>query len=237
MLYDLIFASIIIIAVVNGWRKGAAKSLLSLVAFSAAIVFAIFLARPLAQLIYTTFIKSSLESKIAGFIVESPAGAIAFEAAAFLASLPKTLLEMLKYWGTADQLTSGSASYAQSASTAVVQIENAVSPVIITVITGIVCVLLFIVLRLLLGFVAKGIAKIFRISLLKFPDSLLGGVLGLLKGAVVILALIVLLKLLYPILNEPVPFVYTGLGASQIASFIEEKEILSFLTDSLIYGI
>ena len=52
-----------------------------------------------------------------------------------------------------------------------------------------------------------------------------------------ILALIVLLKLLYPILNEPVPFVYTGLGASQIASFIEEKEILSFLTDSLIYGI
>ncbi len=237
MLYDLIFAAIIIIAFLGGWRKGAAKTLLSLAAFSAALVFAILLARPLSQLIYDTFIKSSLEGKIAGFIVESPAGAIAFEAAAFLASLPKMLLAMLNQWGTSEHLTSGFASHADSASTAITQIADTISPVITSVITGVVCILLFIILRLILGFAAKGIAKIFRLPLLKLPDSLLGGALGLIKGAFIILALFVLLRLLYPFLYESLAFVYTGLGDSMIASFISEKGILGLLTDNLIYGI
>ncbi len=237
MLFDLIFAAIIIIAICSGWRKGAAKTLLSFCSFLAAIVFAILLAHPLSQLIYDTFIKTALESKIAQFVVESPAGAIVFEAAAFLASMPKMLLPVLDLLGTAENLTSNFTSFADSANTATIQIAETIAPAITTVMTGIVCILLFVILRLVLRFVAKGIAKVFSLPLLRFPDSLLGSAVGLLKGAIVVLAVFVLLKLLHPFLYEHLSFVYRALGDSVIASFITENGILDLLINNLIYRI
>lgn len=232
MLYDLIFIGIIVLAFVAGWHKGAAKTLLSLGAFVAALVVAILLSRPLSQLIYSTFFESALENRIEQFVVQSPAGAVAFESAAFLASLPKMLFEMLSRFGRTEHLTSNSfASYADSESSATAMVEDMVSPVITAIISGIVCILLFIVLRLLLGGISKGIAKVFRLPLLRFPDSLLGGAMGILKGILIIVAILVLLELLYPFLYHPISFVYTGMGNSLIVNFLSEVEFSGFIYD------
>ncbi len=237
MLYDLIFIGIIILAFVAGYRKGAAKTLLSLGVFLASLVLAILLSRPLSQLIYSAFFKSALESKIADFVVESPAGAVVFEATAFLASLPQMLLEMLKSWGRTEHLTSDSfASFADSANSATAMVEDMVSPVITAIISGVVCILLFIVLRFVLGLATRGIAKVFRLPLLRIPDSLLGGAIGLLKGTVIVVAIFVLLELLYPFLYRHLGFIYTGMGNSLIVNLISEVEFSGFIYN-LIYGI
>lgn len=236
MFYDLIFLGVVILTLVLGYRNGAAKSLLSLAAFFGSVILAIFLSRPLATLIYNTFIKANIESKISDFIVESPAGALVFEGAEFFASLPAMFSAALGRLGIEQNLLNGADNLPQSMDDATAVLAGKISPVIIGVMAVILCILLFIILRLLLGLIAKGVAKVFKLPLLRFPDAILGSVFGLFNGALIVVAFCVLLNLLSPLLSQPLDFLYSSMSESKIASFIWEGKLL-VLIDKIIYSV
>ncbi len=233
MLYDLIFAAIIITSVWLGWRKGAAKTLLSFCAVVVALVLSFSMSQFVSQFIYNTFIKDSLEAKIGDFLIESPVGGLVFEAAAFMSSLPVLVLNSLESFGittlTLENACAQGASGidSQLASESVAQ---TIAPVITGIISLVVNIILFVVFYFILRLIANGLSKVFRLPLVRFPDSLLGSVLGAAKGLVISVALALLISLLLPVIPDSWGFISEEtLNKSIMYSFVNNGGLSSFV--------
>ena len=232
MLYDLIFVAILIISVVWGIRTGAAKTLLSMLAFVLSLALSVILSRLLSQVIYTSFIQSPLQERINTSVSMSPVGDVFFEAASFLFSLPSLFINSLTFFGiNSDYLESVySHGYRQSGeSGAIGAVESAVGPIITGFVTVILAVILFIILRLIFRKIANAAAKVFRLPLIRIPDSLAGGVIGLVKGCAVVFALIILLNLLSPI----IPLEWKVLSAESL----ENSLLYSFMNNGGLFSV
>lgn len=233
MLYDLIFIAILVISVIWGIRTGAAKTLLSMAAFVLSLALSVVLSRLLSQVIYTSFIQTALQEKISSSVLVTPVGDMVFEAASFMLSLPVLFINSLEFFGidSASLESAYSEGFVQSGeSGAVDAVASVIGPVITGLIAVILGIILFIVLRLILTKVANLAAKAFRLPLIRIPDSLLGGLIGFVKGCVVVIALIMLLKLLSPV----VPMDWKILSAESL----EQSLLFSFVSNGgLLYGI
>lgn len=228
MLYDIILIGIVLLSVFTGIKNGAAKTLLSLIAIAAAGVLAFVLSKPLAELIFESFLRSSLEADVSGAIASSQSGtAVGFEN-----PLAKIFLGAMAYFGNTQQEMDASCNelISQQGSGAASSIVNLYKPVVTGVISVILTVILFILLFIVLRLVAKLVAKVFRLPFVRFADSLAGGVLGLLRGFAIVLALVLLIKLLSPVLSDNVNILSPDV--------IEKSSVFSFVfnggfTDSI----
>ena len=116
------------------------------------------------------------------------------KAAGFLTSLPLFLTNSLAYFGVNEAKVSE-----LFGSSAVSAVEEVVMTPVVGIISIVFFVILFIILLFLLKKVFGGIAKLFRLPLIRVVDSALGFVLGLVEGLLAVYILAFALKLIIPL--------------------------------------
>lgn len=221
MIYDLILLIILIVFVVAGIRRGAAKTLLSLVALVASAVLSVALSRFLSQLIFDLFIRGALEDSINSVLANAVVGDVAQTAADIISALPAFILSAMTYFGMPEASFESfcAQSIAEKGEAASTAITDAVMPTVTGAISAVVGIILFIVLTVVLSKVAGIIAKVFRLPVIRIADSLLGGVLGLAEGVLTVFVAVVLLKMFIPL--------FSGNWTFLSAEYIESSYVFS----------
>lgn len=190
---------ILIVAVAVGCHRGFFKSLILLVGSLAAMVLAGLLSTPLASFTFDTFISGGLQETIAARIEEAGAGSAADGLEVALSELPGPIAHALQaYAGTPEEIVdtvrdslSGSASAAaQTVVTAVIR------PVAVALLGFLLFFILFVLLMIVVRLLARLVRQIARLPVLKQADGLLGGLLGLVEGALLVLVAVTVVQLI-----------------------------------------
>lgn len=218
MLYDIILIGIVLLSFFFGIKNGAAKTLLSLIAIVLSGVLAVAFAKPLAEIVFESFMRSSLEADVSSAILNYQNGSGEFNN-----PLATIFLGAMAYFGSSKEAVDASCDdlISQKGEDAAKAIVDLYKPVVTGVVSVILAIVLFILLFIVLRLVAKLVAKVFRLPLVRFADSLAGGVLGLIRGVFTVVALALLIKLLSPLIGAQVPFLSSDtINKSSVFSYI-----------------
>ncbi len=195
MIYDILVIVIFLFAVVIGFNRGAAKSLVSLIGYAAAFLIAAFLGEFLSGLIYDSYIRTS--------IIESVTSSLSTDAVNVEnIALPPFVAFVFELTGF--DLTSAFMLSADALSSSIaVGFESAIRPVVVSVLsfflTTVIFLILFFVFKLILN---KLLLSVFRLPGLRGLNKILGALLGVFNSVLIISFLAFLLKMIMPYLNN-----------------------------------
>ena len=194
MILDVISLIIVLLFAIIGLKTGAAKAVCRLLSVILAFFLAVFISHFLAEVVYNVFVKQTIINNVS-VVINDPAMATASEkAAGFLSSVPVFLANALGYFGV-DEV-----GVTELFSTSTVDsVEQVVMTPVVGVISIIIFVILFIVLLFLLKKAFDGIAKLFRLPVIRIADSLAGFVLGLLEGLLAVYVFAFALRIVIPL--------------------------------------
>lgn len=232
MIYDLVILVILIVFLIRGIRRGAAKTLLSALALVSSAVLSIAFSGFLSQFIFDLFIRTSLESKITQVLVSSAVNSVAQTASDVVAAIPAFVISAMAFFGLPQNNFEVFCAQAVSekGELAAGSITEAVEPAITGVISTILCIILFIVLSLLLSKLAKVISKVFRLPLIRVVDSIFGAVLGLCEGFITVTLILMLFNLLLPLFPAQWTFLSQEyIDTSYVFRAIYNGEIISWV--------
>lgn len=210
--YDALAVSMLLYHIYVASKRGLAATVANFVGYIAALAVASLVAKTLSPVLFSTFFRPELITRIQTGLDGLPGGAeLADSAAAMLSSLPDYVGDLMNIGGyNAGELAALLESY--SANTAGAVVDAIVAPVI----TGMMNMVLFLVSVSVLMVVVHGITHFFygvnRVPVIGFLNSVFGGVLGLAMGVIGIYVVAVVLR-----------FVLTFTGAS-----------ISFLTQDIL---
>lgn len=227
---------ILIAAVAVGCHRGFFKSLILLVGSLAATVLAGLLSTPLASFTFDTFISGGLQESIAAKIEETGAGSVADGLEAALNELPGPIAHALQaYAGTPEEIVdtvrdslSGSASAAETVVTTVIR------PVAVALLGFLLFFILFVLLMIVVRLLARLVRQIARLPVLKQADGLLGGVLGLVEGALLVLVAVTVVQLITASAGPDAALTAEDVKDSIIVSRVAEHNPVTGALDSVL---
>ncbi|MGN0453286.1 MAG: CvpA family protein [Ruminococcus sp.] len=203
MIFDIVLIAVIIVFAVVGYKKGIAKSVLSIVSFVLSAVLALLFARMLSVWIFDAFVKKAITQNVADAISASGAGDAAAAVNAVIMAIPQFASNMFNYISDSpdgfstvceDALTLDGESAAST-------IVGAVEPAVVGVISLILGIVLFVVLSFLLSKLAGYVAKLFRLPVIRVVDSIGGLILGVAEGFFAVFLCAMVLNLLMPLIS------------------------------------
>lgn len=187
---DFVLLFIFILFVIIGAKKGFAKSLLEVAAVILALVLAYCLSTPIATGIYDTFIEKNVVSSIQEEIKD---GNISVQETLNefdekVAEIPDFVLSLAKTVGiNLDTVREGVKNFASSTSDNVPSlVEKIIEPAVVTVISAIAFLVLAVVLVIVLRIIAGLLSKVFELPVVGKVNTALGGVLGAVKGLLIV---------------------------------------------------
>ena len=221
MIYDIILVVLILLSTFIGIRRGAAKTLLSLAAIALSAILAVAFAKALSGIIFESFVRVPLEKEVSKAIANftfDPSKSGNFEnplSAMFLGGMAYFGISYENMQQTCTELIDTKGSDAAG------EIVSLYKPVVTGFISVILTIILFIILVIILTLLAKVVAKAFKLPLVNFANTLAGGVLGLVRGVVTVVALAILLNLLAPVIpSDTFFFGSESVSRSSIFAFI-----------------
>lgn len=199
MIVDIILIAVLLIAVAVSAKKGIVQTILQIAALMLTLVLAAQAAAPTAKMLYSSFMAERIETKIEDTLSSGEAATNAKKAAALTESLPGFAQSYLARNGVdtnalAQEIASGQAA----ADTAAYLTDTFAKPICETALTGVLFLLVSFVLGGLLQLLANAISKVFKLPIIKTANAALGGVFGLLKGAVLVYLAVALLVYIAP---------------------------------------
>ncbi len=210
-----------------GAAKGFVKSVLGMVAMIAAFAIAYQLSAVLAPVVYDRFISQRVYETIQEKLVDaSGAGAAARQVTAVFASIPDSVLNMADSIGvnTGDIVQKVNALDNQGANIAAELEQSVAAPIITAVVHSILFVIVLALAYILLMVVVKIIDKAFKLPLLKTANNLLGGLLGAVKGVILVFLLCVILDLFTG--GGTDSFMAQAVGSSKIIATLNENNFV-----------
>ena len=194
-LIDLILLGIVLITVIVSAKRGFMRSLVETVGFAVALIAAICLSNPLAGMVYDRAIAPAVVTAVDGAIDDSTQNALD----SAWSALPKFITNNADKIGFSKEklsqkigdLSDGTTDkIAQSAS------QNIIRPIIVKI-TGILfAIIIFVLLLILVKVSAVSLNKLFSFSIIGKMNTLLGGLLGVVKGLVFAVAASLVIQLL-----------------------------------------
>lgn len=199
MVYDIIIALILILCVVIGVRRGAARSLCGLLMSFLAYTAATFLGKWISNLIYQNILRSTIHDTVVNTVSD-------FSHQTLDDALTKIDLSGIDIFNLGlndsvkglvnDKLTQPieniSANAGQTA-------ETVVEPIVIGIMSFFFTILLFIILYVLLRkLVMPLILGLFKLPIIRQLNMILGGVIGVAEAFLIVSMLAYLLKLVIP---------------------------------------
>ena len=194
ILIDLIIVGIIVLFIRKGSKDGFAKTLVGFFAFAIAIILAGVLSAPVANLVYDKAVKGSVENAVSENLVGDSLSGTAEEISNVIDSTIEKLPAFIKgITGIEEKKEAVLQSVNELELADVKEItDNIVLKYIAPVVIKILSVLAFVVLFVALLFVCKLLSKclklVNKLPLIGKVNAFLGGVLGVLQGAVIALA-------------------------------------------------
>ena len=224
-IFDILLLLTVIAFIVLSAKKGFALSLLNTIAFVLSGVISYNFSGKIAEFIFSSFLRDSMEARFNELLSESIDGIS-------LGDLTNAIPEgFVKIWeGLGFNLDSllemtMQADYPSEEMLIDKFIDNVASNIVISVVEIIVFIVLFIVLSIVLKFVASLLDKVIKITpIAGKANTVLGGALGLVKGFVLVF---VICSVICPIiLAIDAPVLKDTISTSVIYEFLRAKNPL-----------
>lgn len=233
MIYDIILASLVLVSVFVGIRKGAAKTILSCAAILLAIIISLGVSKPAADFVFDSFVRNSVEDEVSSAIV-TQVNSTAESAAELHSPVDDAYVSAMDYFGESEKAKNKCTQMiSEKGREAASDIVNVYRPVIVGFISLIIAIVLFLILAIVFILLAKLIATVFKLPLVNFVDKTAGAFLGLIRGFVIILMLAMILKLLAPVVPAENFFSGENIGSSAVFSYVYNggvsKAVQSFM--------
>lgn len=201
LLLDGIAVAVLIISIYRGGRQGLVQSIIRLVGSLAALIAALLLSKWLSAWLYESALQGGVYSYLSDKIPEETFSTATL--ASFIENIPSSLLNLLQTTLGIDLTSSLNSAFQNGRPALLLFLTNEViGPVVLFLTTAI----LFLLLLILLGFLVRYLARLFRfvndIPLLGSINSILGGVVGLIRGFLVLFVLAVFVDFLCSITNN-----------------------------------
>lgn len=189
---DALILLILVIFVIGGIHKGLIRSAINLFGTLFSAYFSAFLGNTFAHSIYDSFIRQSILNSVSDSLESSVGQGVLSTADEIFENLPGFLKAISPHLADSSQLQNAVSSGIDSIAATV---EQLVSPVIISIVSIALTVVLFILLSVLVRFISRAVSRVCRIPVLFGINRTLGGILGFLKGAVLIMLAVSLICL------------------------------------------
>lgn len=222
---DAALVIILVINILSSARKGFLRCVLSLVCVLVAIFAAVNYSDDLAQWsydnIFDSFVASKIEQEIPdGFSSKDAAQAIN-QAVDYI---PQWLTEQLKDIGIdIDAVSKQIASKSENGATAAEQIsQEIIRPAALVLLKMVAYLVIFTVVRLALGLLINLVDKFAKLPLLRQTNRLLGGAVGALEGAVIVIIISLFLNMAVAI---------TDYNSDKFTQAVENSKIVNIISN------
>lgn len=201
IIVDVILVVLLLIVVYKSYQKGFVKSFLDTVSVFVSGIASFALCGPVADAAYNMFIGDLIKTEFKRALDDLNNGtAFKDKITAMIEALPKPAIGIAEYSGVNIEYLKSTVSGAYSASDAEL-IEIVSDKIAYDLMIGVVEVIAFFVLFILISLIVKALSSFISHIVAKLPlvgglDSLLGIVVGLVKGAIILVAVGVLLTVI-----------------------------------------
>ena len=212
LILDVCVVIIFLFFAIMGFKKGILKSFLSLVGSLFAVIFAVYFSDIFSKAIYFNFISPQIEEQ-----VRSVSGTSFLNCDILFSKLAFPFSGFLPRFG----ITTEEVNHIINNSTAEVlpsKISEILYPVIANVLKSVLVIVLFVILIFVMKFLSRFALRFFKTQFLKSTNSILGGVFGVFKGYVVIVAAMCFLKV-FASMDTKVPEIFTANNISSTTIF------------------
>jgi len=194
MILDIFVVIILLLSMFIGYKRGASKTVLSLLFSILAFVAATVLGDLLATEIYDRFISEAILSNVSGYASSADSLAVA----PTVDSLPSFVQFIVNITGfESDSSFVDAVNSAKD--TVAFTVESVLQPLVHSVLSFVITLVLFIIIKLIIRlFVLKPICSVFKLPVLRHLDSIAGMFIALLLGLLLITFLAFLLRLIAP---------------------------------------
>ncbi|MBR0423076.1 MAG: CvpA family protein [Clostridia bacterium] len=195
-----------------GFRKGILKSFLSLVGSLFAVILAVYFSDIISKAIYFNCISPQIEEEVRKISDTS-----LLNADVLLSKLPFSFFGFLPRFG----ITTEEINHIINSNTVEVlpsKISEILYPVIANILKSIFVIALFVIFIFAMKFLSKFLLKLFKTQFLNGANSILGGVFGVFKGYVIIVAAMCFLKV-FASMDTQVPEIFTANTISSTTIF------------------
>lgn len=227
---DIILLIVLFVMILAGIKNGFVRCVLSIVAFTLAFASAVFLSEPAAQTVYDNFAKEPIESAIAERITDTGTAQTAADSTqAVIDSLPEAVVSAASSLGIdVSQLAEQAGSINLNTSDMAAELTDKVArPIALAVLKVLAFAVIFLILNLVLQIAVSVISRLFDLPVLKTFNRTLGGVLGAVKGLLLVTVLAILLDASTAFVANA-DFV-TAVGNSKIVDIIVSTGVFSRL--------
>lgn len=230
---DIILLIVLFVMILAGIKNGFVRCVLSVVAFTLAFAAAVFLSEPAAQTVYDNFAKEPIESAIAERITDTGTAQTAADSTqAVIDSLPEAVVSAASSLGIdVSQLAEQAGSINLNTSDMAAELTDKVArPIALAVLKVLAFAVIFLILNLVLQIAVSVISRLFDLPVLKTFNRTLGGVLGAVKGLLLVTVLAILLDASTAFITNA-DFV-TAVGNSKIVDIIVSTGVFSRLASA-----
>lgn len=183
-----------------GYKNGIVKSVLSLVSTVLSFFISGKLAPIVTKFIYEKFVYHSLYNKFDSVVTNSCDNGIKLLPSEIINVLPKFLVRSLDDYGITDKKIFDIIS--DSSQSITNNLMNVFQPVVISFIKPIVVSVLFIILSVVFGALAKNINKVAKFPIISQVNSLFGAMLGFVKFLAILFLVGLVLRLAQPFADD-----------------------------------
>ncbi len=206
---DLLLIAALIYYFAHGWHKGFLSTLVHVVGYVLALVGAYIGSRALAETTYQLFIRQKLVQSVSDALQNSAASDVTASIGAVLETIPQMLRGFVTtFFGGVEGLEKefGNTLMSTADSVGATIADQMLYPIIYTLLQALFFLLLFFAIMVIVRSLSKAFRGVRHIPLIGSVNSLLGGVLGLVQAAVVILIVVMALNLLIGLTGDGIPY-------------------------------
>ena len=206
IVYDILAAILLLYYIYISSRRGFAATVVSFIGYAVAFSAAWAFSKMAAPALFDSFFREGFVKRVSAALEQIPGGLDFAEAAAsLLEALPSYIGGMLNIGGyNAGELAQLLGEY--SSNTAELVVDQVFAPAI----TGMLTMILFIVFFSVLMVVIRSLTRFFygvnRVPLIGPLNSILGGIVGLLTGAVNLFIIITIIQFVLTLTNDSLQF-------------------------------
>jgi len=223
-LLDLVLLAVLIVFIALGHHRGAIRTAVEFCGLFVAIAAALVLANVAADWMFASLIRGSVINSVQTAITAGAGQTAAVQLKKVLDALPGFVLNACDSATISAQATAAIAKGAQDG--AVWIVDQAVGPAVVALLRIVLAVLLAVLFLVLIRMLAKVLDVIAKLPVLHQLNGLLGAVVGAVKGVVVILLALAVLRVAVPMMQNPRVLSQENINQSVLFKAVYEHNVL-----------
>ncbi len=208
ILIDIVMLGVFLTTIARYYYRGFFVSLISVIGSIVAIVAALLLANPVAEFVFETFMRSGITARVEASLQDTlPQQSVLVLVEGFTESMPASLTENLENFNILQSLedffNSGIAITGEGI------VNTSVAPIMISVTSAVIFFFLLFIIKLGFSLVEKLFTFVDHVPVVSQLNSLLGGVIGIIPGAINVILVFSALVLIAMFTSGQVPIINT----------------------------